>query len=182
MPIIETIGGVLAEDRQVKRWPKKTIVVSSIISAYMLYFAMVHSSYITLLFVVIYWGVFFVCMAYSFSRNRTYKFGALGVLREYKKGSVVEKTISLYADVDKPDFHVTEFKVNGMHTNYAFSVNFGTIGFAYSFAPANIPYNDFDYICAHKFYRYWSKSKFGEESNFNESERIALGEIANMLK
>ena len=168
MPTIETIGEVLAEERQVKRWPQKTIVVSSVITAYMLYFTMAHSRYITLLLVVIYWGVFFVCMAYGFSRNRTYKFGALGVLREYKKGSVVEETISLYADVDKPDFHVTEFKVNGMHTNYAFSVNFGTIGFSYSFDPANISYNDFDYICAHKFYQYWSKSKFGEVKDFNE--------------
>ena len=50
------IGGFLAEEHQVKKWPKKTIVVSSVISAYMLYFAMAHSRYITLLFVVIYWG------------------------------------------------------------------------------------------------------------------------------
>ena len=106
----------------------------------------------------------------------------MGVRREYKKGSVVEETYSLYVDVDKPDFHVIEFKVNGMLTNYAFSVTFGTIGFAYSFDPANIPLPDFNYICVHKFYRYWSKSKVGEERDFNESEKIALGEIANMFK
>lgn len=176
------IGSVLAEERQVKSWPQKTIIVSSIFSAYMLYFAIAHSSYITLLFVVIYWGIFFICMAYRFSRKKSYTFGTLGVLREYRKGKEVEETISLYTDVDEPDFHVTEFKVNGTHTNYAFSVNFGTIGFSYSYDPFDIPYNDFDYICAHKFYRFWSKSKFGEERNFNESERIALGMMANMLK
>lgn len=54
------IGGVLTEEHQLKKWPKKTIVVSSVISAYLLYFAMVHSRYITLLFVVIYWGSLYV--------------------------------------------------------------------------------------------------------------------------
>jgi len=176
------IGTVLSEEVQVKKWPTKTIAVSLIITLYMLYFAFAHSRFITLAFVLVYWCFFFLFNMYNFSRKRIVRFGTKGAVREYHKGATVEEAIDLYADIDKPQFHVTEFKVNGMHTNYAFSVSFGTIVFSYSYDYKNEPLNDFDYICAHKMYKYWSHYKLGEERDFQEKDRIALGELANLMK
>lgn len=176
------IGAIKSFEYQKKEWPKITVIVSLILSIIVCTTAGMDSLFITLLIVLLYWLLFILFMVYRFTRKKVVAFGSEGCMKYCQKGDkIVDKTIIKYKEIGEPKFDMVDYRVNGSHQNYWFTVSFGAISFRYIYDDDDIPDKDFEYLCAHKLYRYWSKYARGQESDFKESERIAFGMLQNMI-
>lgn len=176
------IGKIEAVEAQKKEWPKITIIVSLIISVVICIRGIQFSQYEYMLVVLLYWLLFLLYQVFRFSRKKVFQFGTDGCIRYYRKGRTTSETIIMYKDIKEPEFNIIDLKVNGYHSSYQFTIDFGEISFTYSYDHDDIPTEDFDYICAHRLYRCWKKYRTGQEFDYKESDRIALGMLHNLVK
>ena len=173
----DEIGTTLSVEIQKKELPKITIIVSLIISILLSL-----GGFFFFLIVLAYWLLFLLFQVYRFSRKIVYEFGTKGCIQYYRKGRNLTETIVLYKDIDEPKFNIIDYIVNGNHTWYVFTIHYGKICYTYCYDDDNIPTKDFDYICAHKFYQCWSRYTVGKELDYNESNRITMGILNDMIK
>lgn len=176
------IGRLLAVEYQKKRWPKVTIIVSLFISAFVVFLSIKDSLYERLFFVLIYWALFLLVQMYRFTRKKIIKFGTEGFIQYIRTRGNVSQKVIMYKDLSVPKFNIVDHQVNGHHSFYMFTIDFGSLRFDYTYDHDDVPTNDFDYIYAHRLYRCWTRYAWGKETDYEESSRIALGMVNNMMK
>ena len=176
------IGNVIAIEYQKKQWPKVTIIVSLLISAFVIFLAIKDSQYEKMLFVLIYLALFLLIQVYRFTRKKIVKFGSHGFIQYNLKKGNVSKKIFMYKDLTAPKFNIVDHQVNGYHSFYNFTIDFGAIRFDYMYDHDDVPTEDFDYIIAHRLHRCWTKYAWGRETDYEESNHITMGLLNNMMK
>ena len=175
------IGTIYSVENEKKRWPFVTMSILIIISIMVCMLCFKDGEYIGLLFVLLLWLFFFLFITLRYSKRRILTFGTKGCTYHYRNGKRVRNTVLFYKDVLEPCFNIVDYKINGVHNSYWFTVSYGVFSFNYIYDDNDIPDGDFDYICAHKLYRYWSKYISGKESDFKESEKVLLRRLHNMM-
>lgn len=178
----EQIGTIISVECQKKEWPIVTLIVSLIVSIFLCVTAIRFSLLNTLLIVLLYWLFFSLFIVYRFTRKKVLRFGTKGCLQYCRKGeTATDVVIVKYNEIDAPKFDIVDYKLNGNHKNYWITISFGALSFQYVYDD-DIPVKDFDYICAHKLYRYWSQYARGKEADFNESHVIVYSRLQNSLR
>lgn len=179
---MDDIGEIRHVEIQKNGWPMITMIVSLVISIIIIFANIRRLDFVLLLAVLLYWLIFLLIQVYRLSRKKIFKFGTEGCICYYCKGKYISKVLIMYSDIHQPKFDITDYMVNGYHSTYIFSIDFGRVSFSYNYNDDDIPTQDFDYICAHILYRCWSKYQTGKELDYNESDRIVFGMLRNKMK